>query len=58
MFMEKLGLNWRDAIVSACLLFCAIFLYRSVNTVVDVDDAYISYRYAANMAEGNGPVLQ
>ena len=56
MTMESPKLRLTDAIVLACLLLCAVGLYLATNDVSDVDDAYISYRYAANLAQGNGAV--
>ncbi len=45
-----------SAAAPALVLVFAIATFAIADATYDWDDAYISYRYAANLAEGHGPV--
>jgi arabinofuranosyltransferase len=52
------GLTWRQAapwLVTACTV--ALFLWEFTAPIVQADDAFISYRYAVNLATGHGLVF-
>ena len=45
-----------DRLLIACLSLLALALYVVAHQPHGVDDAYISFRYAQNFAQGDGPV--
>jgi hypothetical protein len=50
------GLGLKDWALVAVLSSVALAFYAWADDLIDIDDAYISYRYAENFAHGYGPV--
>jgi hypothetical protein len=51
--MWELPIVWRKPLV-CCILVAALLIFLWSNTPYDIDDAPITYRYAENIAAGNG----
>jgi hypothetical protein len=49
----ELPIVWGKLLV-CCILFAALIIFLWSNTPYDIDDAPITYRYAENIATGNG----
>jgi arabinofuranosyltransferase len=51
---NKIGIRSSDLALLTMIIAAVILLFALANAEVDVDDAYIAYRYAQNLAAGRG----